>query len=236
MTTSSAQKRTTVIVVLCVIVLIGAGANSAFVIRSIANRNSDAQLFWSSDRAYLLIEMRRQWWRRRPVQFLGDVAQRTFGIGFAGPSPTDIHNGIVVITLSPSGVRKVEVDDLRSLAFGVVRDDVYAVTAAGLFRWAEDHFEKAPAGIERQDLSRTNFEHVNGWSGHSNVLTQPIGDTRFEMTLGGDRWTVIARNHSFPEEWKAVDVQRGDAPPENVWRVDERMRYVNAQDFDALLK
>jgi hypothetical protein len=64
------------------------------------------------------------------------------------------------------------------------------------------------------------------------VLNRGMGDTEIPIEVGGQRIVLIAKDHYYPDLWKALELQRPGDAPQRIWYLDERPRHVSREEYE----
>ena len=193
-------------------------------VHSTASWPNDAQLIWSESKSYLLIASSKLGWRRSLPRLVGDTVGDGLGLRMGIPPATDTFRTQSIVTIA-GGHIDVQRVSVRQFGLHYVLDgQIYTQEEGiGLVRWTGSEFARATDG-ERARFDQAhhldvNFSDRDGWSGRSNVLSQPYGASEFVVHVGGIEWKIIAQNHWFPDRWQAIDIQKAGERPQRVWSV-----------------
>jgi hypothetical protein len=231
------RKALIVIVVVALVAVSGLAAVTWYAGHAVAYRDNDAVMLWSADEAYVFIKVSRLGWQRGPLALLRDFTRAALGVGISGATPTDVVRDLVVVRITRSGVERFDIPDLTLGFIGVADGRIYGVGDGRTLRWTQARFEPLPPheSFEPGKMARMNFENRDGWSGRSNILSQPSGVTPFTITVGGDRWTVTAHNDSQASQSKSIEIGRDGENAKEIWSQVQRTRFVGFAEYDAFL-
>jgi hypothetical protein len=220
--------RRTGIIALAVLGAVGIGGSVPTLYSVQTDTSPAGQLIWNPDEAYLAIGVRTLGWRRSPLRVLYDRFLNQFG-----SAAQDQKRSSVLFRITPTTVHqhvteiKVGTQPWLSVLDGQITDY--------FSRWTGDGFELLTAEQKRRAITfpTGNFSDVNGWSGQGFWPNSPAPSGRkIPFTLSGTPMVLIL----FGEMQKsaAIDLQLGDQPPERLWSLDGRHRFVSKSEYMSL--
>jgi hypothetical protein len=195
-------------------------------IYSVQESETKAELLWNVNEAYLFVRTNRLGYRSVPATLLLEPFA-PFGLG-----STDQKLSFVVFRLTQDRVERQAGENPHLGPLGVVDGKI----ADNQWRWEGTHF----ARLSEDDTSvhaipKDRFSGIDGWSKATlNYGTSPPEGWTVSFTLSGHSASLTARGNS--RVWQAIDLQRGSAPIERLWSLDERTRFVSRTEYEALFK
>jgi hypothetical protein len=215
------MKRTTVAALAVVgAVVIGGSAARTY---SVQMSPIEAQLIWNGNEAYVAIAGSKLGWRRSPFRLLVDRFMVTAKYG--APAQAQRRSS-VLFRMAPTTVDQNVTDiDVRtrptlSVVDGQVSDY--------FCRWTGARFEPITAEQKQRVMPfpTADFSGVDGWSGQRFSPDSPApSGRRIPFTLGERPMTLILFGEMLTSA--VIDLQRGDLPPERLWSLDGRSRFVS---------
>src|SRR5688572_23200423 len=202
-------------------------AGSVPTIYSVQTRPIEAQLIWKADEAYMVIAVASFGWRRSPFRVLFDrlIAQH-------GRATPNVRRSSVLFRITATTVDQHVTQDVKPTA-------ILAVAAGQITdrwsRWTGARFEPLSADQKSGMISfpRGSFSDLDGWSGRSFHPDSPAPSARtIRFTLSGAPMalTLFGQVHASV----VMDLRRGDQPPERLWSLDQRSRFVGMSEYLSL--
>jgi hypothetical protein len=199
--------------------------------------NSDEELLYSNDEAYLFIGVSSRGYRLNGLQYLFSLVKDQVG---GVTLPEDNHSSIVVLRLVPNQVQRYTVDDISLDFYAPFENRIYANRHGELWRWAENHFELVNTD-ERQRLEHagmtldTSFTNVGGWSKQQSLTHRRIGESEFPMTVGGTPLTLVV-NVGYKASEASIGLRRPGQSDERLWYLDEKTRSISKSEYEKLFR
>lgn len=197
--------------------------------------NSDEELLYSNDEAYLFIGVSSRGYRLNGLQYLFSLAKdRVGGVTL----PEDIHSSIVVLRLAPNEVQRYTVDDIALDFYAPFENRIYANGHGKLWRWAGTHFELVNSE-EKQRLEHTgltldaSFTNLGGWSKQQSLTHRRIGKSEFPMTVGGTPITLVV-DVGYKASEASIVLRRPGQSDERLWYLSEKTRSISKPEYEKL--
>lgn len=216
--------------VAAMLILVVASLAGASVLESyrIEESDTDAQLFWHADEAYLFVGTIRLGWRESYLRCLFDYV---LALARVGVPPQDSKSSIAVFRITPTGVERHVVDNMKMPPFAVIDDHINS----GKWRWNGDRFEPATADEGRRWVAKMpplEFSRIDGWSKRSFLpIKAPADGRRLPFELGGQPVVLTVYGESLFAI--TLDLQRPNRSPERLFSLNERPRFASKAEYDA---
>jgi hypothetical protein len=189
----------------------------------------EGQLIWNANEAYLAVQVTHFGWRRSYLRVLLDSFMVLSKYGAAA---RELTRSNIVFRIGPTTLQKHDSDQVTpTLTFYLLDDKV----SDGYGVWSGDKFQPL-APTQKRDLvamPRTDFSDWRGWSGrrftpdaprpHGERIPFRVGQSSMALVVSGD--VLVSA---------AIALERGDAPAQPLWSVDERMRFVSKTEYVAI--
>jgi hypothetical protein len=186
-----------------------------------------AELLWHADEAYLLVATGYLGYRATPATLLPELLMlMPFGV-----QASDSRRTLLVFRITTDRVERHVVNGPQTGPFGVIDDRI----TDGTWLWQGDHFERPTTTEISVHPTDPEYSGVDGWSKRRlNSGTSPPEGWTVSFSLSGQAVRLTSRGVS--RVWQAIDLQRGNAPVERLWSLDERHRSVNRAEYEAIFK
>jgi hypothetical protein len=197
--------------------------------------NSDEDLLYSNDEAYLFIGISSRGYRLNGLQYLFSlVKDRVGGVTL----PEDNHSSIVVLRLAPNQVQRYTVDDIALDFYAPFENRIYANGHGELWRWTGNHFElvnpEEKQRLEHAGLTLdTPFTNLGGWSKQQSLTHRRIGESEFPMTVGGTPLKLVV-NVGYRASEASIGLRRPGQSDESLWYLDEKTRGISKSEYEKL--
>jgi hypothetical protein len=195
-----------------------------------------ADLFWSKDEAYLIINEKRLGYHQSPfkwaLSWLAAVAR------IAAGRPADQRHDLIVIKLG-NAVQRATIRNTAVVDWRTFEGTLYAKLLDGsLARLSGVNLQQVSGGRGKEPDSAyakpritTENETSDGWSHRPSLLFQ--GERRAKVVIRGVTWTIVG---SATDDWQAIDVQPDNASPERVYEWRRERQWVTEQEYVEFLR
>lgn len=203
----------------------------------VRNEYGNAQLIWNDREAYLFITADRLGWSGS-YGWLGVETFANIFKAFTAWQKRDSTLNVVHVTLD--SVTEYTVEHAPPTPYWVFRGSIYQTYHQSLSRWTGSRFEPAAVdekrAFEASPDKRLSFANQDGWSSRVDLLHGPDGDAPYEIAIGGRAITIVGKNYSSSERWRAFEVQRAGEMARLVWDMDETSYAVSRLRFSVLFQ
>lgn len=196
-------------------------------IYSVQTTPREAQLIWKGNEAYMVIGVASFGWRRSPFRVLFDRLIAQYGAATPKVRRSSVLFRITATTVDQHVTEDVKPTPILALADGQITDR--------WSRWTGARFEplSADQNTRLKAFPTDDFSNVDGWSGRRFLTNSPDpSGRRIPFTLGEAPMAVIIFGQGY--KWAVIDLQRGDLPPERLWSLDGRSRFVGMSEYLSL--
>jgi hypothetical protein len=194
--------------------------------------SGDADLFWKSDTAYLVVSGERRGYH---VSYLGYLAGVTKAFLAIQQAPDDVHPFTDISRITPSGIQRFEENRILSF-FTPLGQDLYAWDSdAHLLKWSVSRFEPATAEERRKfpqypSLPPKAINDVDGWSVRYSITNGPSDPIHFNLDRAPV--TILVRWTSIIDGQVSITVSIHDRSSEEVFRRTGKPQRVSGREYE----
>ena len=204
--------------------------------------DSGTDVLWSDpEEVYVLANVKRLGWRFSYLRLAWEVL-RTAVSGIQ-PAPTHSADRLLILHVTPDGIERYVVEDLRPLDWTVRDDTLYGWESGRWIRWTGSRFETAEKTVSsslserRRAVAGTDasfeFRDLGGWSKRYSVLRRndqlPIA-----LTLGRQTVELAGVNEGSSEGPQALVLRRQDGQREQLVLISNQPRTVSRAEYEEL--
>jgi len=197
-------------------------------------KSTRAQLLWSADEANLFVGTRLLGWRFSYLRLIGE-----FGLALVQTvtPPQQSKAKILMFRITPNGIERHLLDnaDMVWPAFTVFEGRIhYGI----LWRWNGRQFDPVTPAQKEEYLAAKvvvdgDYSNLNGWSNYYfSPSPVPPGGLKYEITIGAQPMVLTVIGDTTRAS--AIELRRGDNPPEQIESLNEQPRSVNRAEYEGL--
>jgi hypothetical protein len=224
------KKSITQIVIVCIVALV---ALAFFFPLHFIDDWTDAVLLWNSHEAYLFAGLTRHGYHLTAFQSVLALIPGLFG---ASRPADDDRSFTLVFHITPTGIKEYVIPDQVFQAYIPTDNTVYAWDGGPLWKWVENHFERASqeeqeriVGNAQQTMlsSGKDFSDSNGWSARHSLTSWR---TESQIMLGGTPIQFFMKLADSNND-VSLDAQLPGHAPERLLHARSKLHFVSGDEY-----